>query len=298
MSEKERESEKEGREVEKIEDEDKEITTFFDSIERTTSYEDRTEGSGYEKEDGENGEEGNEKEDDCFISTSSSSSFDFSTSTSKTAAVKFHKKENVDNDSSSSSSSSEQSEVNSSQERAEKAEIDETIEDFKRKHAPRLPLPVILPPQETTLQNPSYVPRRQRQRKSNQNSIQTFLTYSTAGISTVTGTSPSSLPNKSFLSLPQSSPSPSPSSSSSSSSPAVTDISLHHEQPHRPEIAMARRIRAMHPLLRRRYLNRCAQVAAASGASRSSFSSSSFFSFSSSFLLLLLRCCAFLETDF
>ncbi|KAH7818563.1 uncharacterized protein MONOS_16334 [Monocercomonoides exilis] len=38
---------------------------------------------------------------------------------------------------------------------------------------------------------------------------------------------------------------------------------------------MARRIRAMHPLLRRRYLNRCAQVAAASGASRSSSSSSS-----------------------
>ncbi|KAH7829123.1 uncharacterized protein MONOS_17134 [Monocercomonoides exilis] len=63
---------------------------------------------------------------------------------------------------SSSSSSSEQSEVNSSQERAEKAEIDKIIEDFKRKHAPRLPLPVILPPQEATLQNPSYVPRRQR----------------------------------------------------------------------------------------------------------------------------------------
>ncbi|KAH7829737.1 uncharacterized protein MONOS_15971 [Monocercomonoides exilis] len=79
-------------------------------------------------------------------------------------------------------------------------------------------------------------------------------------------------------------PSPSPSSSSSSSSPAVTDLSLHPKPPHRSEIATVRRIRAMHPLLLRRYLNRCAQVAAASGASRSS-SSSSFSSSSSSSLL-------------
>ncbi|KAH7816279.1 uncharacterized protein MONOS_9550 [Monocercomonoides exilis] len=121
--------------------------------------------------------------------------------------------------------------------------------------------------------NPSYVPRRQRQRKINQNSTQTFLTHSTAGIGTRRGTSPSSLYDESFLSLCR--PSPSPSSSSSSSSPAVTDLSLHPKPPHRSEIAMARRIRAMHPLLRRRYLNRCAQVAAASGASRSSSSSSS-----------------------
>ncbi|KAH7829179.1 uncharacterized protein MONOS_8713 [Monocercomonoides exilis] len=48
---------------------------------------------------------------------------------------------------------------------------------------------------------------------------------------------------------------------------------------------MARSIRAMHPLLRRRHLNRCAQVAAASSASRSS-SSSSFSSSSSSSSLL------------
>ncbi|KAH7817830.1 uncharacterized protein MONOS_11436 [Monocercomonoides exilis] len=167
------------------------------------------------------------------------------------------------------------SEVNSSQEIAEKAEIDEIIEEFKRIHAPRLHLPVNLPPQEATLQNPSYVPRRQRQRKSNQNSTQTFLTHSIAGVGTGTGTSPSSLSNESFLSLPQSSPSTSssssPSSPSSPSSLAVTDLSLHPKPPHRSEIAMARRIRAMHPLLRRCYLNRCAQVAAASGASRSFF---------------------------
>ncbi|KAH7815081.1 uncharacterized protein MONOS_15180 [Monocercomonoides exilis] len=178
------------------------------------------------------------------------------------------------------------SEVNSSQEIAEKAEIDEIIEEFKRIHAPRLHLPVNLPPQEATLQNPSYVPRRQRQRKSNQNSTQTFLTHSIAGVGTGTGTSPSSLSNESFLSLPQSSPSTSSSSSSSSSSsPAVTDLSLHPKPPHRSEISMARRIRAMHPLLRRRYLNRCAQVTAASGASHCS-SSSSFSSSSSSSSLL------------
>ncbi|KAH7830182.1 uncharacterized protein MONOS_13619 [Monocercomonoides exilis] len=114
-----------------------------------------------------------------------------------------------------------------------------------------------------------------------------------------TGTSPSSTQNESFLSLCQLSPSFSPSSSSSSSSsspssPAVTDLSLHIEPPNRSKIEMARRKRAMHPLLLRRCLNRCAQVAGASGASRSSSSSSSSFSF----LLLLLRCCAFLETDF
>ncbi|KAH7815123.1 uncharacterized protein MONOS_3457 [Monocercomonoides exilis] len=133
--------------------------------------------------------------------------------------------ENIENDSSSSSSSSEQSEVNSSQERAEKAEMDKIIEGFKRKHAPRMPLPVILPPQEATLQNPSYVPRRQRQRKNNQNTSQTSLTHSIAGIGTGTGASPSSLPNESFLFLPQ-------------SSPAVTDLSLHPKSPHRSEIKM------------------------------------------------------------
>ncbi|KAH7821227.1 uncharacterized protein MONOS_6483 [Monocercomonoides exilis] len=95
-----------------------------------------------------------------------------------------------------------------------------------------------------------------------------------------TGTYLSSLPNESFLSLCQLSPSFSPSSSSSSSSsspssPAVTDLSLHIEPPNRSKIVMARRIRAMHSLLRRRYLYRCAQVAAASGASHSSSSSSS-----------------------
>ncbi|KAH7824854.1 uncharacterized protein MONOS_15268 [Monocercomonoides exilis] len=88
----------------------------------------------------------------------SPSSFDSSTSSSKTVEVKFFEKENIENDSFSSSSSSEQSKGNSSQERAEKADIDEIIEDFKRKHAPCLPLPVFVPPQEATLQNPSYVP--------------------------------------------------------------------------------------------------------------------------------------------
>ncbi|KAH7822530.1 uncharacterized protein MONOS_13902 [Monocercomonoides exilis] len=164
-------------------------------------------------------------------------------------------------------------EVNASQERAKKAEIDEIIEDFKRKHAPHLPLPVNLPPQEATLQNPSYVPRRQRQRKSNQNSTQTFLTHSIAGVGTSTGTSPSSLPNESFLSLPQSSSSPSP--SSTKSSPTVTDLSFHPKQPHRSEFAMALRIGAMHTLLLRCYRNSYAQVEAATRSLPSSLFASS-----------------------
>ncbi|KAH7818052.1 uncharacterized protein MONOS_5080 [Monocercomonoides exilis] len=150
---------------------------------------------------------------------------------------------------------------------------------FKRKHEPHLLLPMFVPPQEVTLQNPSYVSRRQRQRKSNQNSTQTFLTHSIAGVGTSTGTSPSSLPNESFLSLCRPSPSPSsssssPSSSSSSSSPAVTDLSLHPKPPHRSEIVMERCKRAIHNHLHRRDLNRCSQVASASGASYSSSYSS------------------------